>query len=1019
MEFLSEISHNLISSISIPTQEWSILEGFIRFLYNRSVEQQNTSYGLLIQYEKQEQYDLFLKELENAIGRLGLEEEYQILLVSETNLLKNKKNLSKYFSGNNTILALKECLQAGSLDELADVFSDTPEIIKIVGADAEIVEKRFSENPHFRYRLLCRQIHLGRLQADDISTRFIERMHSLFKTEKAFDEEIRYYIGTIYEGADYQEQEFIDDLMLRIKRQMSETTGINSYLRGDAVVGAEFVPYSLKVEERKGREPTKETVDFEAEENPWLPEVGFPMWLESNDLNTQVLTCQDKTAVILLFLSDYRSGNSSDYYQGKYLYKGIQTNDAPVQFLIDEALTNGCSSFEFLCLTSDKVANTPVNDSQTAFSRFEELAEACFGEIKKQKEDVRYKIHQIQSGFYRTEDGIVKIDDSREIAKSIFVQVKEILVSVNSVNSAAYVDYTGGLRDISFLMIVLLRYLQFTGIKCEKVVYSNFQKNPKQIENLQFIYDLLEMISGTDSFTSTANAEPLQKFFEHSLQSMESDTETQHFLEAVQQFSKAISICDVKKIDGATKQIDQAIHGFENSSGQGLEKAMLKSLIPTVKEKLYMDKFMVADGKINYPLLIRWCLDNNLLQQAATLYVEKIPFYYFDHSILSELIDLNTIEEKASTTKQADAVYTYLYDLVFHRLDRDYTKFCEKVAELAAPLVRNEIVPSDTRPVFENVSVTSPFTKEFKQIQNLINRCYSNTGDLLQNAELPENCIYGTSVKQAKLRDFLNALKRIEFGKDSIYRHYAFYQDQNDYQRLQSKKPGIENTSWNKWLAVEELYSGDVKSLSKTAIDELKLIMGYYLAIKLLRNQMNHASEKEESEIEAEVKEKLSNTELPDGNKPVVSMDFESIKTLLLNAIAFIPDLEPIRYLSDEEKEIAQGLEQGSESAAQEVKTEKSVKATLDLPKGEFANPKLVKEAAEKIIELFNKKHYPEEGAAMMAITDDAAELKIGLPTKKELGKPLMNCLVTGYPDIFHRVENPENKNQPFLKLVH
>ena len=53
--------------------------------------------------------------------------------------------------------------------------------------------------------------------------------------------------------------------------------------------------------------------------------------------------------------------------------------------------------------------------------------------------------------------------------------------------------------------------------------------------------------------------------------------------------------------------------------------------------KLIRKKFGMGDeGNLSYLQLISWCVENNMLQQALVLYIEKMPEYYVEKGVFLE-----------------------------------------------------------------------------------------------------------------------------------------------------------------------------------------------------------------------------------------------------------------------------------------------------------------------------------------------------------------------------------------------
>ena len=104
-------------------------------------------------------------------------------------------------------------------------------------------------------------------------------------------------------------------------------------------------------------------------------------------------------------------------------------------------------------------------------------------------------------------------------------------------------------------------------------------------------------------------------------------------------------------------------------------------------------------------------------------------------------------------------------------------------------------------------------------------------------------------------------------NKDELYA--IVYKCKNNEQKQSS-------TYEKKLMAIENLDKGKVKV--KDA-ERLVHIMKYYLAVKLIRNRVNHASEKDISEDENKAIKKMKDYGI------TIDMNFENIKNILLQGI--------------------------------------------------------------------------------------------------------------------------------------
>lgn len=302
---------------------------------------------------------------------------------------------------------------------------------------------------------------------------------------------------------------------------------------------------------------------------------------------------------------------------------GNQTNDAPVKFLLELAKRNGEPIDKIFCIVSkevfyEKLPSIPeYYNPKTAFERFSKVVEKINKNIEIVPICYDFKLN---SGF--SADNI----ESEKMASHIYHQIEN-----NITGKSIYIDYTGGLRDSSLFMIAIIRYLEFRGIICKDIVYSNFYSTPKSIHNIRYIYDMFEMINGVSEFVGSGNARQLlvlQEKLKNQNDVKEMDNSVKNFIDRIQEFSNAISICKIDAIESSSIGIAKAIDDLERYKSEDIFVNMFKTLIPTVKEKLY-----IGENGVSILDLVQWCLDNNMLQQAVTIYNERILSYYHDHYI--------------------------------------------------------------------------------------------------------------------------------------------------------------------------------------------------------------------------------------------------------------------------------------------------------------------------------------------------------------------------------------------------
>lgn len=300
------------TQLNLSEQEQTALAGFFQFLINRKKPQNiSAHYGLLVQYEDKHTLQTFLELLEQSLHELS--STYRLLNASEKNF--SKASLSAQKLGEDDIFVLTDCSETNNMMHIISEFEKTPQLIKIVCATPAVVEQRFRKNENFFYRLLPRHIHLSEAHSKEITAQFLSLLSSKgYTTTKEFDDEIAYYIESIYETADFQNQKFLQDLLRRIELQMQETNGLPAYKEGQAI-DISFVPYSKRASMRKEKEKKQaDKPEFEVEE------------IKDSLIDTPVSIPQNNSAskttnVLLLSLSTFGKriqASEFPYHWGEY-----------------------------------------------------------------------------------------------------------------------------------------------------------------------------------------------------------------------------------------------------------------------------------------------------------------------------------------------------------------------------------------------------------------------------------------------------------------------------------------------------------------------------------------------------------------------------------------------------------------------------------------------------------------------------------------------------------------------------
>lgn len=230
------------------------------------------------------------------------------------------------------------------------------------------------------------------------------------------------------------------------------------------------------------------------------------------------------------------------------------------------------------------------------------------------------------------------------------------LINDNSSDNKIYIDITGGLRDTVYTVTLIGRFCEFNNIPVKQVIYA--QQNPAIIKDFSANFRILDLLNSMSEFISFGSVTSLANYFKNS-----ENSELNALIQSMQSFTNAIILGKTTKLEEILRTFKNNIEEFKQSKQTTSTEQILLYMTDTIQSKFFSGK------EIDYLSIITWCLDNNLIQQALTLYTEKIPDYLFNKNILSV-----TDERKKDLAKTKLDGYGLAYYIF-------YSDFMEPIAE--------------------------------------------------------------------------------------------------------------------------------------------------------------------------------------------------------------------------------------------------------------------------------------------------------------------------------------------------
>ena len=419
--------------------------------------------------------------------------------------------------------------------------------------------------------------------------------------------------------------------------------------------------------------------------------------------------------VILTNLSTFNDKAVSGKYDSDIgVIEGTQTNDAPMKYLL-RYLSDKAEDIKIIAIVTE--------EADSSFLNLEGVIEAFRAESSKN----------------------IKIKKVSVCEDKIEASVGEIVAEF-SAGDNVFVDTTGGFRSSIYLLMAVIRVLEYSGISVSKAIYSKFSRNNESANRIVDVtgqYRMFELINSVNSFSNFGNSYELEAFF--SFSDNEAIRET---ISAMNDFSDAISVCRTADLSAILERLNNALEVLQNTKLESMDMLLFQQLISLIRKKFYME-----NNRLEYPSIVKWCLDNRLIQQAVTIYVEKMPEYLFSTKVLSyDPTSVNT----GSFSKNFDIYYNLLYNGLL-KLTTSITLSQYPVGNLLFRLKRDD--PADYREIctvnsINDLSIKDQLTQDERRgILNLIrvkNAIFSGP-NVKRTAEEIES-----RKQNSKLRDFVD-----------------------------------------------------------------------------------------------------------------------------------------------------------------------------------------------------------------------------------------------------------------------
>ena len=494
--------------------------------------------------------------------------------------------------------------------------------------------------------------------------------------------------------------------------------------------------------------------------------------------------------------------------------KGLQTNEAAAKYIIGSLCDKGGQLDRIIAVTTREAisSNGEVASAYDVF--FNGVNEFCCSISAPSPEIITVKS---------------SLGDIVRPWEDILAEVMGYI----SANDEVFLDISGGRRTNADMIMLLMKLVRYKGIKLSETIYSELcSREIGTISSHKAFYRNLDILDGVNQFVTSGRSSQLIACFS----SKEEDSALRRLLLSMERLTDSINLCQTSELDRLLENMRRLIDEVSSQKAEDMDTFLFMQLLPVIKEK-----FFGTNDKPDYCRIIDWCLDNHLVQQAVTLFVEKIPCYLFDKGII--MAD-ETLKNDIISSYNKPEPLNIEKELFFTRLmssngkTEKQAREDEYIKKLKETLEKGE---KSNDPVLANalkkIYSLKKFARNYDTLAAAINEI-NDAPDMYPYFKEITSALKGSEISMnVKTTDNHKVTNCLITNRKFLQNALNLYQQSENNQAV--------DTTELKFCTAIKIDSVNVPQGFSYGIDkkDLQNIMFAYLYVRSIRNMINHAGE--------------------------------------------------------------------------------------------------------------------------------------------------------------------------------
>lgn len=343
--------------------------------------------------------------------------------------------------------------------------------------------------------------------------------------------------------------------------------------------------------------------------------------------------------VLLLCMSPLSSTAQINKYtyeskKGTQFIEGVMTNEAPTKAVIGLLEEKGDSNRldKVVMICSDAVKKTiTLKEGENDLKNLKQV------DIRKCMEDSHIEFYkklinsyaeEINSSYinnpikYETV-GIADFTEDDEVSKSVIEAASKVSEVGEQVN--LFIDFNGGQRYVAFMILAIANLMKIRQVSIDQIMTMNFDNKVDgivPIQNMESVFASFDLIAGINEYINYGRIKTLRSYFKPS-----GNKEINAILAEMEKFTNNLQLCRTGYIMKYRKKLLKSLKDYSDKKREKEDLDTYEQLFTYVVNDILKGYEGLLEGEL--PNIIKWCVDNDFIQQALTFTAEEMPGYFW------------------------------------------------------------------------------------------------------------------------------------------------------------------------------------------------------------------------------------------------------------------------------------------------------------------------------------------------------------------------------------------------------